>query len=192
MQLNSDFAKIPIVKKYRNQVKKYYKLNQYIKAPEVRLIDETGENIGVIATTEALFKARQKGLDLVEVTEKANPPVCRIVDFRKFRYNEQKKTEAGNKKGKSQDLKEVRFTPFIGRSDLENRVKKIRSFLEDGDKVKLTVKFVGRQITRKDFGDRVMTEALEALGEEYYKIESEPKLQGKMLSMVIKPTGQNK
>ncbi|NMC36145.1 translation initiation factor IF-3 [Candidatus Beckwithbacteria bacterium] len=172
--------------------KKYYKLNQYIKAPEVRVIDETGENIGVIATTEALFKARQKGLDLVEVTEKANPPVCRIVDFRKFRYNEQKKTEAGNKKGKSQDLKEVRFTPFIGRSDLENRVKKIRSFLEDGDKVKLAVKFVGRQITRKDFGDRVMNEALELLGEEYYKVESEPKLQGKMLSMVIKPTGQNK
>jgi translation initiation factor IF-3 len=142
--------------------------------------------LGVLRTEEALFKAKQKGLDLVEVTDKANPPVCRIIDFRKFRYKEQKKDQAGKKKGRAQDIKEVRFTPFIGRSDFESRVKKIRSFLEEGDKVKLTVKFVGRQITRKDFGDRIMGEALQAV-EDIAKVESEPTLQGKMLGMVIKP-----
>jgi translation initiation factor IF-3 len=125
-------------------------------------------------------------MDLVEVTDKATPPVCRIIDFRKFRYNEQKKDQSGRKKGKSQDIKEVRFTPFIGRGDFDSRIKKIRSFLEEGDKVKLTVKFVGRQITRKDFGDRIMNEALVAV-EDIAKVESEPTLQGKMLAMVIKP-----
>lgn len=142
--------------------------------------------MGVIPTEEALFKARQKGLDLVEVTDKANPPVCRIINFKKFQYKEQKKEQAGKKKGKAQDIKEVRFTPFIGRADFESRVKKIRSFLEDGDKVKLTVKFVGRQITRKDFGDKIMNEAFQSV-EDVAKIESEPTLQGKMLAMVIKP-----
>jgi translation initiation factor IF-3 len=120
------------------------------------------------------------------VTEHANPPVCRIIDFKKFRYGEQKKEQAGKLKGKKQDVKEVRFTPFIGRGDFDSRVKKIRSFLEDGDKVKLTVKFVGRQITRKDFGDRVMGEAYQAVSD-IAKVEQEPKLQGKLLAMVIKP-----
>lgn len=130
--------------------------------------------------------AAERGLDLVMVTEQANPPVCRIIDFKKFRYNEQKKDEAGKKKGKTQDTKEVRFTPFIGRADLDSRVKKIRTFLEDGDKVKLSVKFVGRQITRKDFGNRVIEEVFEQI-KDISKVEQEPKLQGKILAMVVKP-----
>ena len=120
------------------------------------------------------------------VTENANPPVCRIIDFKKFLYNEQKKDQAGKKKSKTQEIKEVRFTPFIGKNDLDNRVKKIRSFLEDGDKVKLTVKFVGRQITRKDFGDRVIQDVWQQV-EDIAKIEQDPILQGKMLAMTIKP-----
>lgn len=167
-------------------MKKYYKLNQYIKDPEVRVINHDGENLGVIKTNEALFKAKQEQMDLVMVTENTKPPVCRIIDFRKFRYNQQKKDQSGKQKGKKQDVKEIRFTPFIGKGDFDNRINKIRSFLEDGDKVKLTVKFVGRQITHKDFGDRVMNEALQAVAE-ISKIESEPKLQGKVLSATIKP-----
>jgi translation initiation factor IF-3 len=166
-------------------MKKFYRINQYIKSPEVRVILD-GENLGVLKLEEALFKAKQAGLDLVEVTGKAKPPICKIIDFRKFRYNQQKKESAGKKKGKTQDIKEVRFTPFIGQGDLESRVKKIRGFLEDGDKVKLTVKFVGRQITRKDFGDRVLQQVLDQL-DGLIKIEQDVKLQGKLLSMVIKP-----
>lgn len=120
------------------------------------------------------------------VTENAKPPVCKIIDFKKFRYNEQKKDQAGKKKTKTQEIKEVRFTPFIGKNDLDNRIKKIRAFLQDGDKVKLTVKFVGRQITRKDFGNRVMDEVMEQL-EDIAKVEQEPRLQGKILAMTIKP-----
>jgi translation initiation factor IF-3 len=172
---------------FLGSIRKYYKVNQNIKVPEVRVIAD-GKNLGVMPTQEAMFKARQQGLDLVEVSSKAKPPICKIIDFRKFRYNEQKKDQAGKKKGKTQDVKEVRFTPFIGRGDFESRIKKIKTFLNDDDKVKLTVKFVGRQITRKDFGDRVLNNALQEL-EDLYKVESEPVLQGKILSMIIKPTG---
>lgn len=170
-------------------IRKYFRINQNIRAEKVRVITEEGENLGVITVEEALFKARQLGLDLVEITDKATPPICKIIDFRKFKYNESKKDQSGKKKSKQQDIKEVRFTPFIGTGDFLNRIKKIRAFLEDGDKVKLTVKFTGRQITRKDFGDKVMSNALKELGEDLYSIEQHPKLQGKMLYMIIKPKG---
>lgn len=168
------------------KIKKFYKINQNIKADKVRVIDADGENLGVIPLEEAFFKARQQGMDLVEVSEKADPPVVRIIDFRKFQYLEQKKDQAGKKKGKTQEVKEVRFTPFIGKSDFDSRIKKIRTFLEEGDKVKLTVKFVGRQITRKDFGDKVMSNALTEL-DDIAKVETPPTLQGKMLAMIVRP-----
>ena len=175
------------MKRYAKQYKrKYYKINQYIQDPKVRVIIDGGENLGVIKLEEAKKIAAEKSLDLVVVTENAKPPVCKIIDFKKLRYNEQKKTQSGRKKGKVQDIKEVRFTPFIGKNDLDNRVKKIRTFLEDGDKVKLTVKFVGRQITRKDFGNRVIQTVYEEI-EDIAKIEVEPKLQGKILAMIVKP-----
>jgi translation initiation factor IF-3 len=168
-------------------MKKFYKINQYIKADQVRLISEE-ENLGLVPLPEALFKAKQQGKDLVQVTEKVTPPVCKIIDFQKFRYQQQKKDQSGKKKGKTQEMKEVRFTPFIGKGDFDARIKKIRSFLEDGDKVKITVKFTGRQITRKDFGNKVMDNALQELGD-ICKVEQPSKLQGKMLYMIIKPTG---
>lgn len=175
------------MKKYAKQYpKKYYKVNQYIKAPQVRVLVDGGENLGILKLEEALKLASDQHADLVMVTENANPPVCKIIDFRKFRYNEQKKDQAGKKKTKSQELKEVHFTPFIGKNDLDNRVKKIRAFLNEGDKVKLVVKFVGRQITRKDFGDRVVDDVLNQI-EDIAKIEQEPKLQGKFLAAIVKP-----
>jgi translation initiation factor IF-3 len=169
-------------------MRKFYKVNQYIKSENVRLIEE-GENHGVVPLVEALFRAKKAGKDLVQVTDNVEPPVAKIIDFQKFRYQEQKKDQSGKKKGKTQDIKEVRFTPFIGRGDFESRIKKIKGFLEDGDKVKLTVKFTGRQITRKDFGDRIMSSTLEELGD-LCKVEQTPKLQGKMLFMIIKPTNK--
>jgi len=120
------------------------------------------------------------------VSEKVDPPIFKAIDLRKFMNKQQKKDQSGRKKGKTKYTKEIRFTPFIGKADLESRVKKIKGFLESGDKVKLTVKFTGRQITRKDFGNRVLESTLELL-EGMYKVESEPRLQGKMLFMIIKP-----
>ena len=137
-------------------------------------------------TQEALFKARQKGLDLVEVAPKADPPVCKIIDFKKFKYQEAKKARAG-KKGKKHGLKGIRFTPFIAKKDFEGRVNRAQEFLSEGYKVKLTVKFVGRQITRKQFGYDLLKNAVQQL-EEISKVESEPKLQGKLLVMILAPS----
>jgi len=135
---------------------------------------------------EALFKARQQSLDLVEVAEKAQPPVVKIIDFKKFKYQEDKKTQAGKKKGKSQEVKEFRFTPFIAQNDFEIRVKRARKELTSLNKVKLTVKFVGRQITRKEFGQELLQKAIKELGD-ISKVEIQPKWQGRMLTTTLKP-----
>jgi len=135
---------------------------------------------------EALFKARQQNLDLVEVAEKAKPPVCKIIDFKKFKYQESKKEQAGKRKNKQQDVKEFRFTPFIAQNDFEMRVKRARKMLEGENKVKLTVKFVGRQMTRKEFGQNLLTKAIDQL-KEISVVETAPKWQGRLLSTVLKP-----
>jgi translation initiation factor IF-3 len=128
--------------------------------------------------------AQEQGLDLVEVASKANPPVCKLINFKKFRYLERKKDSEGKKKSKRLELKEIRFTPFIGKNDLEYRIKKAEGFLKEGHKVKITVKFVGRQITRKEFGYNLLntvTEKLRSLS----SVELEPKFVGKLLSMTL-------
>jgi translation initiation factor IF-3 len=154
------------------------------------VVDEKGKQIGVIPTQEALFKARQKGLDLVEVAPEAKPPVCKLIDFKKFKYQESKKLRTG-KKRKRQDLKEIRFTPFIAPKDFEVRLNRAKEFLSEGHKIRLTVKFVGRQITRKQFGYDLLSKASKTLGE-ISKVESEPKFQGRLLMMVLKPSKQFK
>lgn len=151
------------------------------------MISEKGEQLGVMSLDEALFKARQQGSDLIEVAEKAQPPVCRIIDFKKFKYLESKKEQAGKKKNKQQDVKEFRFTPFIAQNDYSVRVKRAKKTLEAGDKVKLTVKFVGRQLTRKEFGQNLLTKAIDQL-QEISTVEVSPKWQGRLLSTVLKPS----
>lgn len=136
---------------------------------------------------EALFKARQAGLDLVEVASNAKPPVCKIIDFKKFKYQEDKKQRAGKKKNKAGETKEIRFTPFIAKGDYELRIKRAKGFLEEGEKVRLTVRFVGRQITRKQFGYDLLKKVNDTL-REISKVEVEPKWHGRMLSMVLKPS----
>lgn len=145
--------------------------------------------MGVISRDEALFQARQKGLDLVEVAPDAKPPVCKIIDFKKFRYQEEKKFRAG-KKGRRQDIKEIRFTPFIASNDYEMRLNRAKDFLAQGHKLRLTVKFLGRQITHKEFGYDLLKKAVSELSARA-KIESEPKLQGKILMLVLTPIKQN-
>lgn len=167
-------------------MRRFYRINQYIQAKEVRVIDESGKQIGIFSKDEALFKARQKGLDLVEVAPNANPPVCKIIDFKKFKYLENKKQRAGKKKGVKQDTKEVRFTPFIAQNDFNIRIEKTKEFLKEGNKVRLTVKFVGRQITRKQFGYELLKKAIEQL-KEFANVEGEPKWQGRLLTINLSP-----
>lgn len=153
------------------------------------MVDEKGKQLGVIPIQEALFLSRQKGFDLVEVASSAKPPVCKIIDFKKFKYQEDKKLKAGQK-GKRQEIKEIRFTPFIAKNDYLIRLNRVKEFLTDGHKVRLTVKFIGRQITRKQFGYDLLKKAVTEL-EAISKVESEPKLQGKLLTMVLTPSQTN-
>jgi len=135
---------------------------------------------------EALFKANQKGIDLVEVAPDAKPPVCKLIDFKKFKYQEDKKQREGKKKGIKQETKEIRFTPFIAQNDFSVRIEKAKDFLSQQNLVKLTVKFVGRQITRKQFGFDLLQKAIDQL-KDYGKVVEEPKWQGKLLFISLNP-----
>ncbi len=164
---------------------KFHRINQYIQHPQVRVIDETNKQIGVMSTTQALSMAKEKGLDLVEISDKAKPPIVKIISFSKFKYLESKKFKSGQGKF-NQDTKEVRFSPFMAENDLNTKIKKAQKFLKGGDRVKLVVKFTGRQITKKNFGDRVMQYTLSKL-EEIAEVDQPPKLLGKLLIAQIKP-----
>jgi translation initiation factor IF-3 len=153
----------------------------------MRLIDEDGKQVGVLSKQEALQLARREGLDLVQVAPNAKPPVVKIIDFAKFKYQERRKHLEGKKKSKTQVLKEIRFTPFIAENDFNIRIKRAREFLEAGDKVNIVVKFVGRQLTRKDFGDKIITKAYSEL-QDISTMEREPSLRGKLLITTLAPT----
>lgn len=140
-----------------------------------------------MTTKKALELARSEGLDLVQVAPKADPPVAKIVEFAKFKYQERRKHLSGKRKSKVQHLKVVRFTPFIAENDFMIRVKKAREFLEEGNKVTLVVKFVGRQITRKEFGYELIKRAYQKL-QDISSMEREPSLKGKLLTTTLSPT----
>jgi translation initiation factor IF-3 len=165
----------------------YFKSNEQIRAAELRVIGSDNKQIGVLKFDEALKKAREAKLDLVLIAESAKPPVAKIVNLGKFIYQEEKKLK--KQKAKSTDLKEVRFSPFIGEADYETRVKRIREFLADKDKVKLTVVFKGRQLGSKPFGYGLLDKIVKELGEITH-VDSEPKFFGRHLSMVISPTAK--
>lgn len=164
---------------------KYYKINQYIKAETIRVLDGTGQQLGVMPTKEALAKAAELGLDLIEVAEGAVPPVVKMMELSKFKYQESKKDRAGASKG-SQETKEIRLAPFMAENDLKTKVDKAKECLEAGDKVRLVVKFTGRQISKKEFGDKVMTSAINMLAEVGSVLE-QPKMLGKLLIAQLKP-----
>ena len=138
-----------------------------------------------MSSEKAFALAKEQGLDLVEISDKAKPPIVKIIAFTKFKYLESKKSRSGQNKS-TQDTKEVRFSPFMAENDLNTRIKKATKFLKGGDRVKLVVKFTGRQITKKDFGDRVMQYALSKL-DDVAQVDQPPKLLGKLLVAQIKP-----
>lgn len=171
--------------------KKFYRINHYIQAEEVRVVDEKGKQIGVIPTGKALQQAQDKGLDLVEVAPGASPPVCKIVNFKKFKFLKSKKEQKEKKKSKKVEIKEIQLSPFIAENDLEYRLERAKEFLKEGNKVKISVRFKGRQITKKDFGYKLLERVLEKL-KPLSEVDLEPKFAGRKLEMILKPTRGSK
>lgn len=164
-------------------------VNEKIRAREVRLIDSNGDQLGVKTRQEALEIAQTRELDLVLVAPGAKPPVCRIMDFGKYRYEQQKKDKEARKKQKVINVKEVRFTPGIGDHDFETKLKNARKFLEKGDKVKASVRFRGRAITHKDLGREVL-DRMAGEVKDLATIESRPKMEGRNMFMMLTPIAE--
>lgn len=164
-------------------------LNERIRAREVRLIDSNGDQLGVKSRTEALEIAQTRNLDLVLVAPNAKPPVCRIMDYGKFRYEQQKKDKEARKNQKVINLKEVRFTPGIGDHDFNTKLRNARKFLENGDKVKAAVRFRGRAITHKELGQEVLDRLAKEV-QDIATVESRPKMEGRNMFMMLNPIGE--
>lgn len=161
-------------------------MNQFITVAEVRLIDETGENVGVRGTEEAIQMARDAGLDLVEISPNSDPPVCKILDFGKFKYEEQKKANVARKKQKTIDIKEIKMRPGIDVHDYDVKMRSMQKFLGEGDKVKVTLRFRGREMAHQERGLTVLNRVQEDL-EEVAKVEQFPTKEGRQMTMVISP-----
>ncbi len=152
----------------------------------MRLIDDQGEQVGIVSTEEARGMADEVGLDLVEVAPNAEPPVCKLLDYGKFKYTSQKKASEARKRQKTIDVKEIKMRPGIDRHDYDVKMRSIVKFLDEGDKVKLTLRFRGREMVHQDIGRRVMQRVCDDLGD-LVKIEQTPKLEGRQMTMVMSP-----
>ena len=150
------------------------------------LIDETGENHGIVDTQDALERAAEAGLDLVEVSGSAEKPVCKIMDYGKYKYQAQKKAAEARKKTKTVEVKEIKMRPNIDEHDYEVKMRAIRRFFEAGDKVKVTLRFRGREMAHQQLGMDLLHKVREET-EDYAKVESEPKLEGRQMIMVLAP-----
>jgi translation initiation factor IF-3 len=162
------------------------KINDAIRAREVRLIDENGQNVGVVAKFDALARAEQAGLDLVEVSPDAEPPVCKILDFGKYKYQEQKKAAEARKHQKIVEIKEIKMRPGIDDHDYDVKMRSIKRFFEEGDKVKITLRFRGREMAHQQLGMAVLVR-VKADTEPIAKVESEPRFEGRQMVMVLAP-----
>jgi translation initiation factor IF-3 len=162
------------------------RVNREIRVPEVQLIDAEGANLGVVAITEALALAEAAGLDLVEIAPNSEPPVCKILDFGKFKYQSQKKASEARKKQKTVEVKEIKMRPNIDTHDYEVKMRAMLRFFEEGDKVKVTLRFRGREMAHQDLGVKLLDQ-VRAETTEIAKVESEPKLEGRQMVMVLAP-----
>ena len=153
------------------------------------MIDESGEQLGVVTPEEGLRRAREAGLDLIEVAPTAQPPVCKIIDYGKYKYEQQKKAAEARKKQKTVDVKEIKMRPGIEEHDYETKFKNAKRYLGEGNKVKFTIRFRGRELTHKEIGREVLDRFVEDL-KELGKIESPPKLEGRQMTMIVAPFSQ--
>ncbi len=157
-----------------------------IRTREVRLIDENGEQLGVMPTEQALSLAEEKGIDLVEVSPNANPPVCKLLDYGKYKFDMEKKNREAKRKQKQTQLKEIRMQPKIEPHDLQFKTKHVREFLDSGNKVKVTIRFRGRELAHTDRGVMVLDRVLDMLGEGF-SVDKKPTMEGRFMSMILSP-----
>ena len=162
------------------------RINDAIRVREVRLIDENGENVGVVSRNDAMDRAVEAGLDLVEISPDADPPVCKIMDYGKYKFEQQKKANEARKKQKIVEIKEIKMRPAIDDHDYDVKLRAIKRFFEDGDKVKVTLRFRGREMAHQDLGMKVL-QRVKAELEGIAKVESEPRLEGRQMVMVLAP-----
>ena len=167
-------------------VKSGPRYNQLIVSDKVRVIDENGENIGVMYTKEAIEQAAEVGLDLVEVSPNADPPVCKFLDVGKFRYEAQKKANAQRKTQKTQEIKEIKMRPNIDDHDYDVKMRNVNRFIDDGDKVKVTLRFRGRELSHQQLGMALLRRVQDDTAE-VAKIEAYPRMEGRQMLMVLSP-----
>ena len=167
-------------------IKQELRINDEIIAKEIKLIDDEGAQLGVMSVNEALTIAEERGLDLVEVAPNATPVVCKIMNYGKYKYEQARKEKEARKKQKVVEVKEIRLSPTIDTHDFEFKSKNARKFLEDGDKVKATIKFKGRELNNTSFGANVLNKFAESL-EDIGTADKEPKLEGRNMMLIISP-----
>ena len=162
------------------------RINDRIRAPEIRLIGADGENVGVVTPARAMQRAEEAGLDLVEISPTAVPPVCKIMDFGKFKYETQKREAEARKKQKIIEIKEIKFRPGTDTHDYDVKMRSVLKFLSEGDKVKVTLRFRGREMAHQELGLELLNRVAADVGEAG-KIESMPKLEGRQMVMMVAP-----
>ena len=167
-------------------VKEGPRSNLEIRVAEIQLIDAEGQNRGVVSINDALLMAEDAGMDLVEIVPHATPPVCKIADLGKMKYQSQKKAAEARKRQKTIEIKEIKMRPNIDDHDYETKMKAVRRFFDDGDKVKLTLRFRGREMAHLELGMQLLNRVKEEVGE-IAKVEAEPKLEGRQMMMVLSP-----
>jgi translation initiation factor IF-3 len=162
------------------------RVNEEIRVPQVRLIDQDGEMIGVMSARDAIQRAYSVGLDLLEISPNADPPVCKILDFGKFKYEQQKKKNEAKKRQKVIEIKEIKVRPNIDENDYQVKLRAMKSFIEEGDKVKVTLRFRGREMAHQDIGVKVL-ERIRGDMDFATKVEQMPKLENRQMVMVLTP-----
>ena len=163
-----------------------HRVNHLIRVPEVRVIGPEGEQFGVLKTSEALKQAQEVGYDLVEVAPNSDPPVCRIMDFGKFKYEQSKKEHKIRQHQKSTQVKEIKLRPRTDRHDIETKIRQIHSFVAEGNKTKVTVVFRGREMAKQELGRYTMGKIVEEVGE-FGVLESPPRMEGRNLYIIVAP-----
>ena len=160
--------------------------NEFITVPKVRVIDDEGENLGVMFTQEAIEQAAEVGLDLVEVSPNADPPVCKFLDIGKYKYEAQKKANIARKTQKTQEIKEIKMRPNIDDHDYDTKMKKVHSFIEEGDKVKITLRYRGREMAHQEIGTKLLDKVKAAVAD-VAKVEQDARFEGRQVVMVLAP-----
>ena len=168
-----------------------YRINEQIRAEKLRVIGDDGKQLGILTRLEALEKAKSSGLSLIEIAPSANPPVVKLTDLGKFKYQEEKKLRSQQKKSKGGEIKEIRFSPFIAENDFNFRIGRIKEFLSEKDKVKIVVIFTKRQMGSTRFGYQLIRKILDILGDGVL-MDMEPKFFGRYLITTISPHGNKK